>query len=174
MIKFREYIEMRESSNLEEGRLGRLVGAGLVAGLAAFPWAKYTGERSERSAERPTSKQKDDRTDLKKAYDPSFAAHLDSTAEEIEHARGVIERYKAKKNPTQEEKKHLSMWEARKKRLEIKLTETEEYLRKSADKLKWLRSEGDSLTPDQRFEVLSKVSRSLLTPAERMEIGLIP
>jgi hypothetical protein len=172
-MDFKEYIDMMDARTLEEGKIGRLVGAGLVAGLAAAPWvASRTGQvenRPARSAERESGPKIPERPD-----DPILARFYDSDTKKIAEIQASIDHYKSKAELTEQEEDRLRALEKEKAKFESVLITTQKHLRWSMDLLKRLRSDEESFSPEERTKLLRRIPPFMLTDREIYEAGVIP
>lgn len=174
-MNFRDYIEIREKQALEEGRLSRLLGAGLLAGagVAAAPWiaGRMDPAHNEpvRSATQNAGPKIPERPD-----DPILAKFYDSNTKKIAEIQASIDHYKSKAELTEQEEDRLRALEKEKAKFESVLITTQKHLIRSMDLLKRLRSDEESFSPEERSILLRKIPPFMLTDREIYEAGMIP
>lgn len=174
-MNFRDYIEIREKQALEEGRLSRLLGAGILAGagVAAAPWiaGRMDPAHNEpvRSATQNAGPKIPERPD-----DPTLARFYDSNLEKIAEIQASIDHYKSKVELTKQEEDRLKELEKQKAKFESILLSTQRHLKSSMALLKRLRSGEESFSSKERYFILHGVPRFMLTDKEAHEAGIIP
>ena len=155
------------------GKFGRLVVAGLVAGVAVATWVAsrvvQVESRPVRSVEQNATPKIPERPD-----DPTLARFYDSNLAKIAEIQASIDHYKSKAELTKQEEDRLKALEKQKAKFESILISTQEHLKSSMALLKRLRSGEESFSPEERHSILHGVPRFMLTDKEAHEAGIIP